>query len=83
MDVKLFRLTTSDDENNVFAVGMSIRCDDGDQDAVTFRRDPLSGQSMFATFSSPERARDRFSVVVPLTLEWINGQHDGAVSIGS
>jgi hypothetical protein len=70
MEINIFTLRTVDDDDNVFAIGMSIVCPDGEQEVVTYRRDPVSGQAMFATFETPGRALARHGMIVPLRLHW-------------
>jgi hypothetical protein len=69
MEINIFTLTTTPD-HDIFAVGMSITHPDGEQEVVTYRRDPVTGQTTFATFDSPDRALARSSTSVPMLLEW-------------
>jgi hypothetical protein len=43
---------------------------------VTFRRDPVNGHSTFAVFDSPQAACARFSLTVPLKVEWIGAHRE-------
>jgi hypothetical protein len=69
MEINTFTLTTTHD-HNVFAVGMSITHPDGGQEVITYRRDPVNGQTTFATFDTPEKALTRCNMIVPVQLEW-------------
>jgi hypothetical protein len=61
-----FTLVTAEDPDHVFAFGLDIDLPSG-RDVITFRRD-ADGRAVFGVHDSPEAARKRFSLVVPLEL---------------
>lgn len=71
MHSELFTLVSAEDRSRVFAYGISITGDSGDE-AVTYRREPDSGQTLFGVHSCAEAARTRYSMVTPLDLVWEN-----------
>ncbi len=72
MDIKPFTLANKHNPNEIFAVGLSIVRDGGDEEAVTYRRDPNSQHTLFAVFASAEAACTRYSrTVAPMTLNWL------------
>jgi hypothetical protein len=64
-----FCLVSAEDPDQVFAYGLDIDLPSG-RDVITFRRD-TNGRTVFGVHDSPEAARQRFSLTVPLELEWI------------
>ena len=63
-----FTLVSSEDHSKVFAYGLEIRTGTKVDEAVTYRRDPQSGHTMFGVHTSAEAARGRFSMITPLDL---------------
>ncbi|GAB3429164.1 hypothetical protein [Actinophytocola sediminis] len=71
MNIRTFTLETLDGrDDSVYAVGMSITHPYGDQEVVTFRRDPTSGLSTIANTTTPERALAQFERITPMRLVW-------------
>lgn len=69
MESALFALVSTEDESRIFAFGISI-IDRSKTEAVTYRRDPSSGQTMFGVHASAEAACQRYSMITPLELVW-------------
>ena len=72
MDVIPFFLVSAEERSLIFAVGYEFVRDGDVEEAVTFRRQPGSDQTMFGVHASAESACRRLSAVTPLALEWRN-----------
>jgi hypothetical protein len=69
MESALFTLVAAEDESKIFAFGISIT-DKSQKEAVIYRRDPGSGQTMFGVHASAEAACLRYSMITPLEVVW-------------
>jgi hypothetical protein len=70
---RLFTLVTIDDDSKIFAWGIEIDTDvDGvrDTEAIIYRKDPATGQTLFGLHDSAESASDRWSSIVPVEVNW-------------
>ncbi|GAB3447721.1 hypothetical protein [Actinophytocola sediminis] len=76
MDIRTFTLETIDDcADSVYAVGMSITRPSGEQEVVTFRRDPASGLATITNTTTPERALAQFERITPMRLLWTDDRN--------
>ncbi|MCP2165936.1 hypothetical protein [Goodfellowiella coeruleoviolacea] len=69
MRTRHFWLVSAEDENQIFAIGMEITHDD-DQEAVIFRRDPLTRRTIFGVHESAAQALNRYGTMLPMKLVW-------------
>lgn len=69
MYAELFWLANPENEAEIYAYGIEISEGD-DVEAVTFRRDPLSGQVQYGSHDSAKSALRLFGRLGPLTLCW-------------
>ena len=76
MDLKLFTLRNAENLSEVFAVGVSIVSEEGDEEAVIYRRDPDNRGSTFGVHASPEAACKRFGLILPLEVVWQRSGED-------
>lgn len=65
LDPRLFTLVSTEDDSLIYAVGIDL----GDE-AVTYRRDPVTGNTVFHLHASAEGAHRVLNRVTPLTLCW-------------
>jgi hypothetical protein len=75
MDCLLFRLTTAEDEHQIFAWGMEIT-DNEKTEAVVYRRDPATKSPIFGVHSSAEAALTRYQRIIPMALHWEDDEDD-------
>lgn len=69
MEGRLFTLVNAENEADVFAWGMQITMDDG-QEAVTYCRNPVTNQTVFGLHSDAESALRRYGTAFQLRLLW-------------
>jgi hypothetical protein len=69
---RLFTLTSAEDQNLIFAWGMEI-IGTGEREAVIYRRDPVTRQTLHAVHDSAEAALARYTGrPEPMSLVWMD-----------
>ena len=66
---RLFTLVTIDDDSKIFAWGIEIVSED-DNEAVIYRKDPVTCRTLFGVHDSAQAACERWSGIVPLEICW-------------
>lgn len=79
MDSIPFSLVSNESPNAIFAFGLELVHDGEQIEAVTYRRDPSSGQASFGVHASAEAACRRYGIVTPLTLRWQDEEQEADV----
>lgn len=69
MEGRLFTLVSAENDADIFAWGMEITAP-GEQEAVTYCRNPVTNQTMFALHSNAESALRRYGTTFQLRLVW-------------
>ena len=69
MDGRLFTVVSAEDDRNIFAWGMEI-ADEDRTEAITYRRNPITGKCLFGVYSSAENALRRYNKMAPMAIVW-------------
>ncbi|MGB3438985.1 MAG: hypothetical protein WBA97_09560 [Actinophytocola sp.] len=76
---RLFTLVNAADNDLIFAWGMEIQDEDeGEREAVIYRRDPVTRQTTHSVHACATAALDRYTArPEPMALVWMDPEHFG------
>lgn len=73
-----FTLVSTESPDRILAFGLEIVRDGNTIEAITYRREPHSGSTLFGVHASAESACHRYGIITPVTLEY--GEQDAVSS---